>query len=80
MMRIMKILYALSLGVSIVISISCFGVWWESMNKPYNAKGRYWDGSVIWQEQAITSYGLLALGALLCTVLIGFYWRKVMKL
>ena len=80
MMKIMKVLYAIGFVISLVISVSCLSVWWESMGQPYNDMGRYWDGTVIWQEQAVTSYGLLSLAALFFSVVMALFWRKVMKL
>lgn len=80
MMKVVKVLYAIGFVISLVISVSCLSVWWESMGQPYNAMGRYWDGTVIWQEQAVTAYGLLSLAALAFSVVMAIFWRKIMRL
>lgn len=80
MMIMIKVIYVISFAISLVISVSCLSVLWESLNKPYNNMGRYWDGTVIWQEQAVTSYGLLALATLVFSILMAVFMRKVMKL
>ncbi len=79
MMKLIKVLYATGFAISLIISVSCLSVWWESMGKPYNNMGRYWDGAVVWQEQAVTSYGFLSLAAVFFSVMMAVFWRKVMR-
>ena len=44
---------------------------------PYNEAGRYYDGFVVWHEQAVGVYALLAVVSLIVSVVMLVLFRKV---
>lgn len=50
--------------------------WWERLHMPYNEAGRYYDGLVVWHEQAVAMYGVLAVVSWLVTVVIAVIFYK----
>ncbi len=44
---------------------------------PYNEAGRYFDGLVVWDEQGVIVYALLAIFSFMATVTMGYIiWGK----
>ncbi len=44
---------------------------------PYNDAGKYYDGFVVWHEQAVGVYALLAVVSFIVTVVMAVLFRKV---
>jgi hypothetical protein len=64
--------FMLSIGSSLLFSVLC----WKRSQLPYNQSGRYFDGAIVWDEQAVTAYALLTLMSLLVALAIGIICLK----
>ena len=51
-------------------------LWWKRSNLPYNEEGRYFDGLVVYEEQSVSTYLVLAVIFFLTSLLAG-YWAWI---
>jgi DNA-binding transcriptional regulator of glucitol operon len=53
-------------------------LWWRRRNLPYNEEGRYFDGLVVYEEQGVSAYLVLAVIFFLTSLLVGYWaWRRL---
>ena len=77
MSRVMKVIYSVGFSLSLLATIFFSIVWWERDQMPYNEAGRYYDGFVVWHEQAVGVYALLVVVSLIVSVVMLVLFRKV---
>lgn len=52
-------------------------LWWKRSNLPYNEEGRYFDGLVVYEEQGVSAYLVLAVIFFLTSLLASYWaWRR----
>ena len=76
-MQTKKIIKFLLLGLSLSAFIIFTLIWWSRFNMPYNEAGRYFDGTVVWDEQGVMVYALLVILSFIATVtMVYILWGK----
>ncbi|WP_444925280.1 hypothetical protein ACJJI4_11990 [Microbulbifer sp. TRSA002] len=77
MLKATKVFYAISFALSLLVTVFFSVIWWKWHQMPYNETGRYWDGFVVWHEQAVGVYAGCAIVSLVVTVAMAIIYRKV---
>ncbi len=63
-------------GLSLLASTGFTALWFIMSRLPYNETGRYYDGKVVWHEQAVLVYATLSLASMLTLALCAIItWR-----
>jgi len=68
-MSIKKSLRFFFLCLSVIVFALFAQLWWERNSLPYNEMGRYFSGEVVFHQQSVIIYALLALASLLAVVI-----------
>ena len=67
----------LILGLSLLAFIIFTLTWWSRLTMPYNQAERYFDDTVVWDEQGVIVYALLSIFSFMVTVtMVYILWRK----
>jgi len=76
-LNLTKALYVVCFILSSGVTLSLFRIWRKRNAMPYNEAGRYYDGTVVWHEQAVGFYMVLAVVSILVNiVIVMLYWKK----
>ncbi len=54
-------------------------IWYERIHLPYSELGRYYDGQVVWHEQAVGVYGLISIMFFVLTLVLTYFLVKKLK-